>query len=62
MWVLGINWRFHDASAALVDGDGKVLALAEEERYVTVATHASATLRFACGVICTTLMSFDLAA
>jgi carbamoyltransferase len=43
MWVLGINWRFHDASAALVDGDGHVLALAEEERYSRVK-HAWKTL------------------
>jgi carbamoyltransferase len=43
MWVLGINWRFHDASAALVAGDGTVLALAEEERYCRVK-HAWGTL------------------
>ncbi len=43
MWVLGINWRFHDASAALVDGDGRVLATAEEERYSRVK-HAWNTL------------------
>ncbi len=36
MWVLGINWRFHDASAALVDGTGRVVALAEEERFSRV--------------------------
>jgi len=43
MWVLGINWRFHDASAALVDGDGRLFALAEEERYSRVK-HAWNTL------------------
>ena len=43
MWVLGLNWRFHDASAALVDGSGSVLALAEEERYTHIK-HAWDTL------------------
>jgi carbamoyltransferase len=43
MWVLGINWKFHDAAAALVDGDGTVAALAEEERYSRVK-HAWGTL------------------
>lgn len=32
MWVLGINWKWHDTAAALVDGDGRVWAFAEEER------------------------------
>src|SRR5262245_52256983 len=39
MWTLGINWNFHDASAALVDGQGKVWAMAEEERF-TRSKHA----------------------
>lgn len=43
MWVLGINWRFHDASAALVDGDGVLWAFAEEERFTRVK-HAYDTL------------------
>lgn len=33
MWVLGINWKWHDSSAALVDETGKVWAFAEEERF-----------------------------
>ena len=33
MWVLGINWKWHDTSAALVDETGKVWAFAEEERF-----------------------------
>jgi carbamoyltransferase len=32
-WVLGINWRFHDASAALVSSAGVVHWLGEEERF-----------------------------
>lgn len=32
MWTLGINWRWHDTAAALVDGDGLITALFEEER------------------------------
>ena len=39
MWTLGINWNFHDASAALVDERGKVWAMAEEERF-TRSKHA----------------------
>jgi len=47
MWVLGLNGPpvgWHDASACLVDGDGKVWAMAEEERFTRVkhATHTSA--------------------
>jgi carbamoyltransferase len=34
MWVLGINWKLHDSSAALIDGDGRIVALAEEERFI----------------------------
>src|SRR5262245_31929217 len=33
MWTLGINWNFHDASAALVDEHGTGWAMAEEERF-----------------------------
>lgn len=33
MWTLGINWRWHDSSAALVDGLGQVVAFSEEERF-----------------------------
>lgn len=33
MWVLGINWEWHDTAAALVDGEGRVRAFAEEERF-----------------------------
>ncbi|GIH19635.1 carbamoyltransferase C-terminal domain-containing protein [Rugosimonospora africana] len=36
MWVLGINWKWHDGAAALVDGTGRVHALAEEERFTRV--------------------------
>lgn len=36
MWILGINWKWHDSSAALVDSTGHVWALAEEERYTRV--------------------------
>lgn len=36
MWTLGINWKWHDAAAALVDGDGRLWALAEEERFTRV--------------------------
>ncbi|MEV6927402.1 carbamoyltransferase C-terminal domain-containing protein [Dactylosporangium sp. NPDC051485] len=39
MWVLGINWKWHDSSAALVDETGKVWAFAEEERF-TRSKHA----------------------
>ncbi|MFJ4686726.1 carbamoyltransferase C-terminal domain-containing protein [Streptomyces sp. NPDC088789] len=34
--MLGINWKLHDTAAALVDGEGKVWALAEEERFTRV--------------------------
>ena len=34
MWTLGINWKWHDSSAALVDSDGRVVAFSEEERFV----------------------------
>jgi carbamoyltransferase len=33
MWTLGINWKWHDGAAALVDDDGRLHALAEEERF-----------------------------
>lgn len=33
MWTLGINWRWHDSAAAIVDDDGRVVAFAEEERF-----------------------------
>jgi carbamoyltransferase len=36
VWTLGINWKWHDSSAALVDEDGKVRAFAEEERFTRV--------------------------
>ena len=36
MWVLGINWEWHDTAAALVDGEGRVHAFAEEERFTRV--------------------------
>jgi carbamoyltransferase len=36
VWVLGINWKRHDSAAALVDGDGRIWALAEEERFTRV--------------------------
>jgi carbamoyltransferase len=36
VWVLGINWKRHDSAAAIVDGDGRVWALAEEERFTRV--------------------------
>ena len=36
MWVLGINWEWHDTAAALVDGEGRVVACAEEERFTRV--------------------------
>lgn len=39
MWVLGINWQWHDSSAAIVDSNGKLVAFAEEERF-TRAKHA----------------------
>jgi len=36
VWVLGINWEWHDTAAALVDGEGRVHAFAEEERFTRV--------------------------
>ncbi|MGH3697235.1 MAG: carbamoyltransferase C-terminal domain-containing protein [Pseudonocardiaceae bacterium] len=33
MWTLGINWKWHDSAAALVDENGTVWAFAEEERF-----------------------------
>ncbi|MFG2041319.1 carbamoyltransferase N-terminal domain-containing protein [Dactylosporangium sp. NPDC048998] len=36
MWVLGINWEWHDSAAALVDGDGNLVACVEEERFTRV--------------------------
>jgi carbamoyltransferase len=39
VWVLGINGPpigWHDASACLVDGNGEVVAMAEEERFTRV--------------------------
>jgi carbamoyltransferase len=39
MWILGLNSPpvgWHDAAACLVDGDGQVWALAEEERFTRV--------------------------
>lgn len=36
VWTLGINWNFHDTSAALVDGNGVVWAMSEEERFTRV--------------------------
>jgi carbamoyltransferase len=36
VWILGINWKLHDSSAALVDGAGRIWALAEEERFTRV--------------------------
>jgi carbamoyltransferase len=36
VWVLGINWKRHDSAAAIVDGEGRVWALAEEERFTRV--------------------------
>lgn len=39
MWILGLNGPpigWHDAAACLVDGDGKVWAMAEEERFTRV--------------------------
>ncbi|MEJ7583613.1 MAG: carbamoyltransferase C-terminal domain-containing protein [Acidimicrobiales bacterium] len=53
MWVLGLNGPpvgWHDASACLVDGDGKVWAMAEEERFTRVKhapyTYALNAIRF----------------
>ncbi|MER5408923.1 carbamoyltransferase C-terminal domain-containing protein [Streptomyces sp. NPDC002769] len=42
MWVLGVNWKLHDSSAALVDGEGRIWAMAEEERFTRVK-HAEGT-------------------
>jgi carbamoyltransferase len=39
LWILGLNGPpigWHDASACLVDGDGQVVAMAEEERFTRV--------------------------
>jgi carbamoyltransferase len=39
LWILGLNGPpigWHDAAACLVDGDGKVWAMAEEERFTRV--------------------------
>ncbi|MEV7393278.1 hypothetical protein [Streptomyces sp. NPDC091215] len=33
VWTLGINWKYHDTAAALVDETGRVVAFAEEERF-----------------------------
>ena len=53
---MGINWRFHDASAALVDGAGTVHALAEEERYTRVK-HVWNTLPHGAVAFCLTSVS-----
>ncbi|WP_329538034.1 hypothetical protein OG568_58200 (plasmid) [Streptomyces sp. NBC_01450] len=42
MWVLGVNCKLHDSSAALVDGEGRIWAMAEEERFTRVK-HAEGT-------------------
>jgi carbamoyltransferase len=39
LWILGLNGPpigWHDAAACLIDGDGKVWAMAEEERFTRV--------------------------
>jgi carbamoyltransferase len=39
LWILGLNGPpigWHDAAACLVDGDGAVWAMAEEERFTRV--------------------------
>jgi carbamoyltransferase len=33
-WTLGVNWKWHDSAAALIDGRGVVHAFAEEERFI----------------------------
>jgi carbamoyltransferase len=43
MWILGINWRWHDTAAAVVDQHGRICAFAEEERFTRVK-HAWNTL------------------
>jgi carbamoyltransferase len=43
MWILGINWRWHDTAAAVVDQHGRICAFAEEERF-TRLKHAWDTL------------------
>jgi carbamoyltransferase len=50
MWVLGVNCKLHDSSAALVDGEGRIWAMAEEERFTRVryaeGTFPAHTARF----------------
>ncbi|WP_327136365.1 hypothetical protein OG585_45785 [Streptomyces sp. NBC_01340] len=36
MCVLGVNCKLHDSSAALVDGEGRIWAMVEEERFTQV--------------------------
>jgi carbamoyltransferase len=33
VWTLGVNWKWHDSAAALIDGRGAVHGFAEEERF-----------------------------
>ena len=33
MYVLGLNWRWHDTAAVMVDSDGNIPSCGEEERF-----------------------------
>jgi len=46
MWILGLNGApvgWHDAAACLIDGDGTVVAMAEEERFSRIKHSPRAT-------------------
>lgn len=40
-WVLGISAYYHDSAAALVDGNGRIIAAAQEERFSRIRHDAA---------------------
>lgn len=60
MWVLGINWEWHDTAAALVDGEGRIHAFAEEERFTRVK-HAWGSFPFHAAAHCLRTAGADVA-